>query len=189
MPGSTSGARGAGDTASVPGSGMTMQYLLIILVLACVVLGGSLVHMGLGISAALQAGLAKPWPNNHSGLSRPLLPYHAALAAYEEAQLQAARARRGWRPISRVLSSKYNKRTHRRLPVDIVQQQEGGSPTAATGGAKLPPDPPRPAHSSRSTFQPFPINTVTATACISIKTTPPALPTSGSLKPVCSRNT
>ena len=37
---------------------------------------------------------------NHSGWSRPVLPDHSELAALEQRQLEAARARRGWRPIS-----------------------------------------------------------------------------------------
>ena len=113
------------------------------------VLGGSLVHMGFGSSAALQsgaAGPAEPWLSNHSGWSRPLLPDLAALAASEEAQLEAVRARLGWTSISRVLSSNYDKRTHRRLSINIQQKQDEGplallSPRAATGGAK-PPRPP-----------------------------------------------
>ena len=66
------------------------------------------------------------WPaNNHSGWSRPLLPDHAELAALEQRQLEAARARRGWRPISRALSSRFDKRTHRRLPADIMPAHNG----------------------------------------------------------------
>ena len=52
-----------------------------------------------------------------SGWSRPLLQDHAELAAAEQAQLAASRARRGWRPISRALTSHSDKRTHCRRPV------------------------------------------------------------------------
>jgi hypothetical protein len=42
------------------------------------------------------------------GWLRPLLPNHAELAASEQAQRDAARARRSGRPIRRVLSSQFN---------------------------------------------------------------------------------
>jgi hypothetical protein len=57
--------------------------------------------------------LAVRWPNK--GWSRPLLPDHGELAASAQAQLEAARARRGWRPIRRVLTSQFDKSTHRRI--------------------------------------------------------------------------
>ena len=56
--------------------------------------------------------MAVKWRNE--GWSRPLLPDHAELAASEQAQLEAARARRGWRPIRRALTSQFDKGTHRR---------------------------------------------------------------------------
>ena len=56
--------------------------------------------------------LGGAWPNK--GWSRPLLPDHGELAASEQAQLEAARARRGWRPIRRALTSRFNTSTHRR---------------------------------------------------------------------------
>ena len=46
------------------------------------------------------------------GWSRPLLPDHAELAAAEEAQRDAARAKRGGWPIRRALTSQFNQRTH-----------------------------------------------------------------------------
>ncbi len=42
-----------------------------------------------------------------SGWSRPLLPDHAELAASEQAERDAARARRGGKPIRRVLSARF----------------------------------------------------------------------------------
>jgi hypothetical protein len=55
-----------------------------------------------------------------SGWSRPLLPDHAELAASEQAERDAARARRGGRPpIRQDLSSQFDKRTHRRRPAEI----------------------------------------------------------------------
>ena len=85
---------------------------------------GGLILVGARISASpprsLAAGPATPavtilavrWPNK--GWSRPLLPDHGELAALEQAQLEAARARRGWRPIRRALTSQFNTSTHRR---------------------------------------------------------------------------
>ena len=77
--------------------------------------------IGDGLISSSLAGPAQVtairWPNK--GWSRPVLPDHAELAAWERAQLAAARARRGWRPISRALTSQFNKRTHRRRPGDI----------------------------------------------------------------------
>jgi hypothetical protein len=55
-----------------------------------------------------------------SGWSRPLLPDHAELAASEQAERDAARARRGGKPIRRVLSARFDKMSHRlRRPADI----------------------------------------------------------------------
>ena len=48
-----------------------------------------------------------------SGWSRPMLPDHADLAATEQAQREAARARRGGRLIRRALSAHFDPRTHR----------------------------------------------------------------------------
>jgi hypothetical protein len=54
-----------------------------------------------------------------SGWSLPLLPNHAELAASEQAERDAARARRGGKPISRVLSARFDKMKHgRRRPAD-----------------------------------------------------------------------
>ena len=74
---------------------------------------------------AFMAGLAKEDDNEYrklttsidqpnEGWSRPLLPDHGEVAASEQAQLDAARARCGWRPISRALTSQFEKNTHRR---------------------------------------------------------------------------
>ena len=49
-----------------------------------------------------------------SGWSRPMLPDHADLAATEQAQREAARARRGRRLIRRALSAHFDPQTHRR---------------------------------------------------------------------------
>jgi hypothetical protein len=59
--------------------------------------------------------LAVRWPNK--GWSLPVLPYHGELAALEQAQLrvEAARARHGWRPISRALTSQFNKTDRSRV--------------------------------------------------------------------------
>jgi hypothetical protein len=54
-----------------------------------------------------------------TGWSRPLLPDHAELAAEEQAQREAARARRGGRPIRRALTSQFNEPTHRRWSAEI----------------------------------------------------------------------
>ena len=78
-----------------------------------------LIFVGARISASpprsLAAGPATPagtilavrWPNKG-------LPEDGELAASEQAQLEAARARRGWRPIRRALTSRFNTSTHRR---------------------------------------------------------------------------
>jgi hypothetical protein len=56
-----------------------------------------------------------------SGWSRPLLPDHAELAASEQAERDAARARRGDKPIRRVQSARFDKMTHRRRrPADSI---------------------------------------------------------------------
>ena len=79
---------------------------------------------------ALDGNSSCSLPLNNSGWSRPLLPDHAELAALEQRQLEAARARRGWRPISRALSSRFDKRTHRRLPADIAPAHDGCPPVS-----------------------------------------------------------
>ena len=97
--------------------------LLYVLIFARVVVGGGLILIGASISASPSRSLAGPatpvgtflrvrWPNK--GWSRPLLPDHGELAASEQAQLEAVRARRGWRPISLALTSQFNESTHRR---------------------------------------------------------------------------
>ena len=109
-----------GTASAVAGSSAAWACLLLLgLIFAGVVVGGGLILVGARISASpprsLAAGPATPaftilavrWPNK--GWSRPLLPDHGELAASEQAQLEAARARRGWRPIRRALSSS----THR----------------------------------------------------------------------------
>ncbi len=60
------------------------------------------------------------------GWSRPLLPNdHADLAAAGQAQRDAARARRGGRPICRALTSQGNKISPpRHLPADISSQRQ-----------------------------------------------------------------
>jgi hypothetical protein len=74
------------------------------------IVGGLILNFGAGISATLSLVgpvtpvgtiLAVRWPNK--GWSRPVLPDHGELAASEQAQLEAARAKRGRRPISRAL--------------------------------------------------------------------------------------
>ena len=84
--------------------------------------------IGDGLISSSLAGPARVtavrWPNK--AWSRPVLPDHAELAAWDQAQLAAARARRGWRPIIRVLTSHFNKRTHRRRPGDISPAPDGG---------------------------------------------------------------
>jgi hypothetical protein len=52
-----------------------------------------------------------------------MLPDHGELAASEQAQIDAARARRGWRPISRALTSQFEKRTQRRRLGETTAQQ------------------------------------------------------------------
>lgn len=114
-----------GTASAVAGSSAAWACLLLLgLIFAGVVVGGGLILVGARISASpprsLAAGPATPaftilavrWPNK--GWSRPLLPDHGELAASEQAQLEAARARRGWRPIRRALTSQFNTSTHRR---------------------------------------------------------------------------
>ena len=131
--GGASGVRDVVDTASATSSVTNLANLLIALIIAAVVIGGGLVFFGSDISAvaapslvgqAVQATSVR-WPNK--GWSRPVLPDHAELAASEQAQLEAARARRGWRPIRRVLTLHFDKRTHRRLqPGDMSPTPDGG---------------------------------------------------------------
>ena len=61
--------------------------------------------------------------------SRPLLADYAELAALEQAQLETTRARRGWRPIRRALSSHFDKRTNRRRPADASTASDWGLPS------------------------------------------------------------
>ncbi len=57
----------------------------------------------------------------NSGWSRPLLPDHAELAASEQAESDAARARRGGKPIRQVLSARFDMITHHwRRPADSI---------------------------------------------------------------------
>ena len=126
MSGASGGFRGTSDTAaSVAASSAAAWALLLRIILAItgVFVGGGLILIGACISASPPRSLAGPvspvgtilavrWPNK--GWSRPLLPDHGELAASEQAQLEAARARRGWRPIRRALSSQFNTSTHRR---------------------------------------------------------------------------
>ena len=111
-----------GTASAVAGSSAAWACLLLLGLIFAGVVG--LILVGARISASpprsLAAGPATPaftilavrWPNK--GWSRPLLPDHGELAASEQAQLEAARARRGWRPIRRALSSQFNTSTHRR---------------------------------------------------------------------------
>ena len=133
--GGASGVRDVGDTASATSSVANLAYLIITLIIAAVVIGGGLVLFGSDISAvaapslqvvgqAVQVTFVR-WPNK--GWSQPVLPDHAELAASEQAQLEAAWARRGWRPIRRVLTLHFDKRTHRRLqPGDMSLTPDGG---------------------------------------------------------------
>ena len=111
------------NTGSAAASSAWACLVLFVLVFAGVLIGAvSLILIGACFSAKPQslAGPATPfgtilavrWPNK--GWSRPVLPDHGELAASEQAQLEAARARRGWRPISRALTSQFNTSTHRR---------------------------------------------------------------------------
>ena len=111
-----------GTASAVAGSSAAWACLLLLGLIFAGVVG--LILVGARISASpprsLAAGPATPaftilavrWPNK--GWSRPLLPDHGELAASEQAQLEAARARRGWRPIRRALTSRFNTSTHRR---------------------------------------------------------------------------
>ena len=69
-----------------------------------------------------------------SGWSRPLLPDHAELAASEQVERDAARARRGGKPIRRVLSARFDKMTHRRrrpARTTSSRHRRAGRPDAA----------------------------------------------------------
>ena len=113
---SSSGVRCASNTASMAGLAILLIVLFIGGGLVCIGflgLSAPLLSLGAGASCCVRVTTAERWPaNNHSGWSRPLLPDHAELAALEQRQIDAARARRGWRPISRALSSRFDKRTH-----------------------------------------------------------------------------
>ena len=111
------------NTGSAAASSAWACLLLFVLVFVGALIGAvSLIFIGACFSAKPQslAGPATPvgtilavrWPNK--GWSRPVLPDHGELAASEQAQLEAARARRGWRPIRRALTSQFNTSTHRR---------------------------------------------------------------------------
>jgi len=121
------GLHGSNGTASAPANPPPAAgecLLLFTLVLAGAIVGGGvIIHLlGASISAAQPPrSLAGPKPctavavkGRNEGWSRPLLPDHAELAASEQAQLEEARARRGWRPIRRALTSQFDKGTHRR---------------------------------------------------------------------------
>ena len=122
------------NNCSDAASSVWVCLFLFVLVFAGVVVGVGLWHfsyahfsfsatpISAGILATPQslAGPATPlkilsvqWYSS-KGWSRPMLPDHGELAASEQAQMDAARARRGWRPISRALTSQFEKRTHRR---------------------------------------------------------------------------
>jgi hypothetical protein len=77
--------------------------------------------------------LAVCWPNKV--WSRPVLSDHGELAASEQAQLEAARAKRGWRSISRALTLQFSKSTHRR---SSFQPPPRGAASGAAS-AQLPP--------------------------------------------------
>jgi len=92
-------------------------FLFLLIILGAVFGGGGLSLFGFFMSAPSQTLGGPVTPAQHfSGWSRPKFPDHADLAAFEQQQLAKARARRGWRPISRALSSHFDKRTHRRSP-------------------------------------------------------------------------
>ena len=98
-------------------SGTLTHLLFILIILGAVIGGGGLSLFGFFMSAPSQTLGGPVTPAQHfSGWSRPKFPDHADLAALEQQQLEKARARRGWRPISRALSSHFDKRTHRRSP-------------------------------------------------------------------------
>ena len=117
-----------GTASAVAGSSAAWACLLLLGLIFAGVVG--LILVGARISASpprsLAAGPATPaftilavrWPNK--GWSRPLLPDHGELAASEQAQLEAARARRGWRPIRRALTLQFNTGTHRRCSFPAV---------------------------------------------------------------------
>jgi hypothetical protein len=159
--GSASGVRGTDETAAAPGSlTTTWTHLLFVLIIVGVVISGGLNPFGFGVSSSARPrSLCGPVPaaRVHRPIrgcwSRPLLADHAELAALEQAQLEAARARRGWRPISRALSSHFDKRTHRRSPAELAfdehlletfkrmltEAQEPARIPAAAAAAPVPP--------------------------------------------------
>ena len=79
------------------------------------IVGGGHILIGSGISATPPRSLdgpAKPVGTILATLAEQgLVPIHAAVSEQLEA---AARARRGWRPIGRALTSQFNKSTHHR---------------------------------------------------------------------------
>jgi len=67
--------------------------------------------MGLILRGQSTSVAEDAWPIKYSSWSPPLL---AKVAAWEQAQLEAARIRRNRRTIARALRSQFDKRTHRR---------------------------------------------------------------------------
>jgi len=123
----TSEVRSTSNTAALASSTTALAYLFIVLFIAAVAIGVGVACISFGFSGpplSLDTVPVTPkeqWPeNNHSGWCRPSQPDHAELVAMEQRQLECARLRRGWRPISRALSSLFDMRTHRRLPADIA---------------------------------------------------------------------
>lgn len=128
----TSEVRSTSTTAALASSTAALAYLFIVLFIAAVAIGVGVACISFGFSGpplSLDTVPAMPkeqWPeNNHSGWCRPSQPDHAELVAMEQRQLECARSRRGWRPISRALSSLFDMRTHRRLPADIALAHDG----------------------------------------------------------------
>ena len=131
--------RSTSDTAALASPTTALAYLFIVLFVSAAAIGVGLACIGFGFSAKPVTSDGR-WPaKNHSGWSRPLLCDLAELAALEQRQLEAARARRGWRPISRALSSRFDERTHRRLapppearlPADIIAPAHGECPSVS----------------------------------------------------------
>ena len=123
----TSEVRSTSNTAALASSTTALAFLFIVLFIAAVAIGVGVACISFGFSGpplSLDTVPVTPkeqWPgNNHSGWCRQSQPDHAELVVMEQRQLDAARARRGWRPISRALSSLFDMRTHRRLPADIA---------------------------------------------------------------------
>jgi hypothetical protein len=83
---------------------------------AIVLIAGVVLSSFVGIPRSLRAPLRifVCWPD--SGWSRPLFHDSAETATFEQARLDSARARKDQRPRIRALSSKCDKRIHRRHP-------------------------------------------------------------------------